>query len=71
MHSLEKSLLTVFHAGPLSDGPLSATRHTVALRDFSRSGLIPKRISRATVAAEMLDEAAHPRHRGQIVVPLG
>ncbi len=59
---------TVFHAGPLTNGPLSPSRHTVLLKDAPRS-LFPRTISRATVAAAMLDEAEHPRHGGHIVIP--
>jgi uncharacterized protein len=61
---------TVFHAGPMSDGPLSPARHTVTLKEVPRR-FFPARVSRATVAAAMLDEAEHPRHRGQTLVPLG
>lgn len=60
---------TVFHAGPLSTGPLSATRRTVALAD-APARLVPAGISRATVAAAMLDEAEHPRFPASLVVPL-
>lgn len=60
---------TVFHAGPMSDGPLSATRRTVGLRDVPRRAF-PARISRATIAAAMLDEAENPQFRGKIAVPL-
>jgi uncharacterized protein len=61
---------TVFHAGPLSEGPLSNGRRTVRLADFPRPTLMPTRVSRATVAAAMLDEAEKQQHAGQIVVPL-
>lgn len=60
---------TVFHAGPLSNGPLSTTRRTVVLADAPRR-LFPAGISRATVAAAMLDEAEHPRFSSGLVVPL-
>lgn len=60
---------TVFHAGPLSDGLLSATRRTVGL-DGVPKRLFPARISRATVAAAMLDEAESPRFAGVTAVPL-
>lgn len=60
---------TVFHAGPLSNGPLSTTRRTVLLADAPRR-LFPAGISRATVAAAMLDEAEHPELRSGLVVPL-
>lgn len=60
---------TVFHAARLTNGPLSSTRHTVALAEVPRR-LVPPGISRATVAAQMLDEAEVPRHAGQVAVPL-
>ncbi len=60
---------TVFHAGLLADGPESPRRRTVALEagpplDFQAV------ISRATVAAAMLDEAETPRFAGTIALPL-
>jgi len=60
---------TVFHAGLLTDGPESPRRRTVALEagpplDFEAV------ISRATVAAAMLDEAETPRFAGTIALPL-
>lgn len=58
---------TVVHAGPLSNGPLAPRRRLVAVDD-ARHGF-PKPISRATVAALMLDEAEAPRFAGQIAVP--
>ncbi|MDT8913390.1 NAD(P)H-binding protein [Amycolatopsis sp. PS_44_ISF1] len=61
---------TVFHAGPLSTGPLSAGRRTVGLDDVPKR-LFPARISRATVAAAMLDEAESPRFAASTAVPLG
>lgn len=60
---------TVFHAGPLSNGPLSTTRRTTGLADAPRR-LFPRRVSRATVAAAMLDEAEDPRFPGGVAVPL-
>ncbi|MEU0793475.1 NAD(P)H-binding protein [Amycolatopsis sp. NPDC005961] len=60
---------TVFHAGPLSDGELSPARRTVSLDDAPRR-LFPARISRATVAAAMLDEAERPEYGGRIALPL-
>jgi uncharacterized protein YbjT (DUF2867 family) len=59
----------VFHAGPLSTGPLSATRRTVAV-EAAPHRLFPARVSRATVAAAMLDEAESPRYAGRVAVPL-
>lgn len=61
---------TVFHAPDLKDGPLSTGRRLVPLADLRRP-LLPPRISRATVAALMLDEAQKGDHGGEIVVPLG
>jgi hypothetical protein len=61
---------TVFHAGPLSLGPISGTRRTVGL-DQAPKRLLPARVSRATVAAAMLDEAEAPRFAGRIALPLG
>jgi uncharacterized protein len=61
---------TVFHAGPLADGPVSPTRRTVALAEFKRPALMPARVTRATVAAAMLDEAEKSQHSGEIVIPL-
>ncbi|WNV87020.1 NAD(P)H-binding protein [Umezawaea sp. Da 62-37] len=60
---------TVFHAGPLSDGPLSPTRRTVGLADAPKR-FFPSRVSRATVAAAMLDEAEDAAYRGAIAIPL-
>ena len=58
----------VFHAGPLTSGPLSPDRRTVGLDAYPRR-LFPARVSRATVAAAMLDEAEAPRYAGTIAVP--
>ncbi|SDQ89460.1 NAD(P)-dependent oxidoreductase [Quadrisphaera sp. DSM 44207] len=60
---------SVVHAGPLTNGPLSPARTTVALDDVPRR-LLPRTVSRATVAAAMLDEARHPCHAGRVAVPL-
>jgi hypothetical protein len=60
---------TVFHAGPLTNGPLSPARRTVGLDAYPRR-LFPASVSRATVAALMLDEAESPRHPGAIAIPL-
>ena len=60
---------TVFHAGPLGNGPLSAGRRTVGLDAYPRR-IFPAGVSRATVAAAMLDEAESPRHQGAIAIPL-
>ncbi|MEV0275456.1 NAD(P)H-binding protein [Streptomyces sp. NPDC050610] len=60
----------VFHAPDLTGGPLSPDRRIVPLADLRRP-LLPPRMSRASVAALMLDEAEAGRHGGEIVVPLG
>jgi uncharacterized protein len=60
---------TVFHAGPLTNGPLSPARRTVGLDVYPRR-LFPARVSRATVAAAVLDEAESPRYAGTIAIPL-
>ena len=60
---------TVFHAGPLSNGPLSSTRRTVGL-DEAPKRFFPARVSRATVAAAMLDEAENPAYPGTVAIPL-
>ncbi|WP_375432657.1 NAD(P)-dependent oxidoreductase [uncultured Friedmanniella sp.] len=57
------------HAGPLTNGPLASHWHAVPLTEVSRLWM-PRPISRATVAAVMLDEAERGDHRGQIVLPL-
>lgn len=60
---------TVFHAGPLSKGPLSMNRRTVGLANAPRR-FFPAFVSRATVAAAMLDEVESPRFAGEIAIPL-
>jgi NAD(P)-dependent dehydrogenase (short-subunit alcohol dehydrogenase family) len=60
---------TVFHAGPLTNGPLSPARRTVGLDAYPRR-LFPARVSRATVAAAMLDEAESPRWPATVAIPL-
>src|SRR5580692_6569073 len=60
---------TVFHAGPLGNGPLSPARRTVGLDAYPRR-IFPAGVSRATVAAAMLDEAESPRFAGSIAIPL-
>lgn len=59
---------TVFHCGLLSDGPLSATRRTVPLADAPTG--FPKKVSRATVAAALLDEAEAATPHSGVLVPL-
>lgn len=49
----------VFHASPPSSGPLSPARRTVGPGSYPRR-LFPAGVSRATVAAAMLDEAESP-----------
>lgn len=60
---------TVFHAPDLQGGPISPTRRIVPLADLRRP-LLPPRISRASLASLMLDEAETGHHAGSIVVPL-
>ena len=60
---------TVFHAGPLTSGPLSPARRTVGLDGYPRR-LFPASVSRATVAAAMLDEAESPGYAGTVAIPL-
>jgi uncharacterized protein YbjT (DUF2867 family) len=60
---------TVFHAGPLSTGPLGRARRTVGLNRAPKR-FFPARVSRATVAAAMLDEAEDPAHPGAVALPL-
>jgi uncharacterized protein YbjT (DUF2867 family) len=60
---------TVFHAGPLTSGPLSPARRTVGLDAYPRR-VFPASVSRATVAAAMLDEAESPRFAGTIAIAL-
>ncbi|MBP0461437.1 NAD(P)-dependent oxidoreductase [Streptomyces montanisoli] len=61
---------SVFHAPDLTNGPVSPQRRTVPLAELRRP-LLPPRMSRASVAALMLDEAEAGSHAGAIVVPLG
>ena len=60
---------TVFHAPDVTNGSLSPGRHIVSLADFARP-FLPPRISRASLAALMLDEAENNSHAGTLVVPL-
>jgi uncharacterized protein YbjT (DUF2867 family) len=60
---------TVFHCGPLSDGPRSQARLTLPLDEAPRR-LFPARVSRATVAAAMLDEAEARLYPGLTVIPV-
>ncbi|MEY9931126.1 NAD(P)-dependent dehydrogenase (short-subunit alcohol dehydrogenase family) [Catenulispora sp. GP43] len=56
---------TVVHAPDLGNGPLSPRRGAVRLADYPRPLMIP-RISRATAAAVLLDEAETGRHGAQL-----
>lgn len=60
---------TVFHAGRLTTGPLSEDRRALGLDEVPRR-LFPAGVSRATVAAAMLDEAESARFTGKTVVPV-
>ncbi|MFJ5988553.1 NAD(P)-dependent oxidoreductase [Lentzea sp. NPDC092896] len=59
---------TVFHAGVLSDEPLTSSR-TVGL-DAAPPFDLTAKVSRETVAAAMLDEAENPRFPGVVALPL-
>jgi len=59
---------SVLHAGRLTDGGGAPVR-TLDPADVPRR-LLPRGISRATVAAAMLDEAEQPRFAGRVGVPL-
>lgn len=60
---------TVFHAGPLTNKPISTTYRTVLLADAPRH-VLPRPISRATVAAAMIEEAESGLFAGRLVIPL-
>ncbi|MFK0152099.1 NAD(P)-dependent oxidoreductase [Streptomyces sp. NPDC090499] len=60
---------TVFHAGPLADTPLSASRRTLGVEEAPRR-FFPARVGRATVAAAMLDEAESGSHPGRTLIPV-
>ncbi|MFJ7146776.1 NAD(P)H-binding protein [Streptomyces sp. NPDC100445] len=61
---------TVFHAPDLWVGDVSAKRRNVPLADYPKP-LLPPHVSRATVAALLLDEAEQPAREAQILVPVG
>lgn len=61
---------TVFHAPDLQVGGISAARRNIPLDDYPKPFWLP-RVSRATAAALMLDEAEHPTRDAKILVPVG
>jgi hypothetical protein len=61
---------TVFHAPDLQVGGISATRRNIPLGSYPKP-FWPPRVSRATAAALMLDEAEHPTRDAKILVPVG
>ena len=60
---------TVFHAGPMLGRPARGGHRIVPLDQAPRR-VFPAGISRAAVAAAMLDETVAPLHPGRTVVPL-
>jgi hypothetical protein len=58
---------TVFHVGPMGDGPVAPDRRTLTLDQAPRR-LFPAGVSRATVAAAMVDEAVRPCFAGRTVL---
>jgi uncharacterized protein YbjT (DUF2867 family) len=60
---------TVFHAGPMGSGPIGPHRRTLPLAEAPRR-LFPAGVSRATVAAAMVDEAVTARFPGVTVIPV-
>ena len=60
----------VFHAPDLQVGGISATRRSIPLGNYPKP-FWPPRVSRATAAALMLDEAEHPTRDAKILVPVG
>jgi hypothetical protein len=65
-----RAAATVVHAPDLGDGALSPHRGAVRLADYRRP-LMPPRISRATAAAVLLDEAETGGHSAETVVAVG
>src|SRR5689334_18710510 len=61
---------TVLHAPDLQVGGISATRRNIPLGSYPKP-FWPPRVSRATAAALMLDEAEHPTRDAKILVPVG
>lgn len=62
--------VTVFHAPDLQVGGISPTRTAIPLDRYPRP-FWPPRVSRATAAALMLDEAERPARGATILVPVG
>jgi uncharacterized protein len=62
--------VTVFHAPDLQVGGISATRRNIPLDSYPKP-FWPPRVSRATAAALMLDEAEQPTCDAKILVPAG
>jgi uncharacterized protein YbjT (DUF2867 family) len=60
---------TVFHAGPLGNGAVGAGRRTLTLEQAPHR-IFPAGVSRATVAAAMVDEAMRPSFPGRTVIPV-
>ncbi|AGZ42849.1 NAD(P)-dependent oxidoreductase [Actinoplanes friuliensis] len=58
----------VFHCGPLTNGPLGERRGVSPLSAAPRT-LFPTRVSRATVAATMLDVAEAPGFTSGVLIP--
>lgn len=61
--------VTVFHAPDLQVGGISAARRSIPLDRYPRP-FWPPRVSRATAAALMLDEAERPTRAAKILVPV-
>lgn len=61
---------TVFHAPDVANGPVSPRRRLVPLAEYPRP-FLPPRITRATLAALLIDEAEAAAHRAEVLVPLG
>lgn len=61
---------TVFHAPDLQVGGISPGRRNIPLEKYPKP-FWPPRVSRATAAALMLDEAERPTHGATILVPVG
>ncbi|RSM69542.1 flavin reductase [Actinoplanes sp. ATCC 53533] len=57
---------TVFHLGPMNDGPVSPARRTLTV-DLAPKRLFPGAVSRATAAAAMVEEAVREQFGGQTV----